>query len=594
MSQAIEGRVTTPPPRPRQKPGAACEECRRRKLRCDRRQPQCGLCESSGVECQVITERPSRGPKRGYLKGLQARIAALEGALLQQQTSTNLNGSTDSHPLNAPLLDEQLDLSGWQLPIMDDEVPLHNVYAASKTNSSSGTLITDGGSVVNSISPPHRYSSIPDDLAMQDITSCMKRTESVGDLCELKLSDLMQADLDQLYFDRIHHFMPIQHQNRYFSWRRQPIKTEAQSCLQYAIWTLAASVSAPYENIGDSLYQHARRGLEALDCKNTSLASTDLEQVQAWLLLAIHELMGVDFRRGWISAGRAFRLIQLNWLHGTDGTHLTRVQTDWIESEQKRRTFWMAYCLDRFVSMRTGSPPTFSERVAIRLPCSEVNFQNDQPILMGFLADALASNTTLPSTFTECIIVATISGRALSHRNQCLVGDVYFSAAEDFWNRHQWINAILAQRMDAFSAKYPLDMQHADPMLLFISLMWRIIILHLYQTMTCVIPSNDEKRDFVMEYRKRSSMAAQDIVDLAQKLSHLNSLKVHPLTLIPLSLCVEFLMLYHKPGDAFTQQLQDITEAMRGLKRFNNLGHGVLQLFEDQALTSPIQASTVD
>ncbi|THC89926.1 hypothetical protein EYZ11_010608 [Aspergillus tanneri] len=517
MSQAIEGRVTTPPPRPRQKPGAACEECRRRKLRCDRRQPQCGLCESSGVECQVITERPSRGPKRGYLKGLQARIAALEGALLQQQTSTNLNGSTDSHPLNAPLLDEQLDLSGWQLPIMDDEVPLHNVYAASKTNSSSGTLITDGGSV--------------------DITSCMKRTESVGDL---------------------------------------------------------SSVSAPYENIGDSLYQHARRGLEALDCKNTSLASTDLEQVQAWLLLAIHELMGVDFRRGWISAGRAFRLIQLNWLHGTDGTHLTRVQTDWIESEQKRRTFWMAYCLDRFVSMRTGSPPTFSERVAIRLPCSEVNFQNDQPILMGFLADALASNTTLPSTFTECIIVATISGRALSHRNQCLVGDVYFSAAEDFWNRHQWINAILAQRMDAFSAKYPLDMQHADPMLLFISLMWRIIILHLYQTMTCVIPSNDEKRDFVMEYRKRSSMAAQDIVDLAQKLSHLNSLKVHPLTLIPLSLCVEFLMLYHKPGDAFTQQLQDITEAMRGLKRFNNLGHGVLQLFEDQALTSPIQASTVD
>ncbi|KAL6232513.1 hypothetical protein BDW75DRAFT_217723 [Aspergillus navahoensis] len=595
MSQAVKSRDTTEPTRPRQKPGAACEECRRRKLRCDRRQPQCRLCEASGVECQVITARPSRGPKRGYLKVLQDRIAALEGALLQHQSTINPSGPPDDHSLDAPLLDDQIDLSGWQLPIMDDDTPLHGVYAASKTNSSSGTLTTDGGSGVNATSPPHRSSSIPVDLTMQDIASHIKGMDNVEDICELKISDLIQADLDQLYFDRIHHFMPIQHQSCYFSWRRQPVKTEAQSCLQYAIWTLGASVSALRENIGGSLYQYARRGLEVLDSKNTSLASTDLEQVQAWLLLAIHEFMGVDFRRGWISAGRAFRLIQLNWLHGTDGWDLTRAQTDWIESEQKRRTFWMAYCLDRFVSMRTGSPPTFSERVAIRLPCPEANFQNDQPILMGFLSDALATDNSIASTFTECIVVATISGRALSHRNQCLAGDLYFSAAEDFWNRHQWINAILTQRMEAFSTKYPLDMQQqADPMLLFISLMWRTIILHLYQTMACVIPSNDEKRDLIMEYKKRSSAAAQEIVDLTNKLSHLNSLKVHPLTPIPLSLCVEFLILYHKPGDVSTKQLQDITEAMRGLKRFNNLGQGVMQLFEDQLDTnSPFQASTV-
>ncbi|KAL2802925.1 fungal-specific transcription factor domain-containing protein [Aspergillus granulosus] len=595
MSQAVKSRDTTEHPKPRQKPGAACEECRRRKLRCDRRQPQCRLCEASGVECQVITARQSRGPKRGYLKVLQDRIAALEGALLQHQSTINLSGPTDDHSLDAPLLDDQIDLSGWQLPMMDDEMPVHGVYAASKTNSSSGALTTDGRSGVNSTSPPHRSSSIPVDLTMQDVTSRINGIEHMDDICELKISDLIQADLDQLYFDRIHHFMPIQHQSCYFSWRRQPVKTEAQSCLQYAIWTLGASVSALRENIGDSLYQYARRGLEALDSKNTSLASTDLEQVQAWLLLAIYEFMGVDFRRGWISAGRAFRLIQLNWLHGTDGWDLTRAQTDWIESEQKRRTFWMAYCLDRFVSMRTGSPPTFSERVAIRLPCPEANFQNDQPILMGFLSDALATDTSIASTFTECIVVATISGRALSHRNQCLAEDLYFSAAEDFWNRHQWINAILTQRMEAFAAKSPLEMQQqADPMLLFISLMWQTIILHLYQTMACVIPSNDEKRDLITEYKKRSSAAAQEIVDLTNKLSHLNSLKVHPLTLIPLSLCVEFLILYHKPGDVFTKQLQDIAEAMRGLKRFNNLGQGVMQLFEDQLHTNgPFQASTV-
>lgn len=68
--------VDPPPQWPRQKPGVACEECRRRKLRCDRRRPQCGNCQSSGVACLVTTRSP-RGPKQGYLKSLQARIGEL-------------------------------------------------------------------------------------------------------------------------------------------------------------------------------------------------------------------------------------------------------------------------------------------------------------------------------------------------------------------------------------------------------------------------------------------------------------------------------------------------------------------------------------
>lgn len=129
--------------------------------------------------------------------------------------------------------------------------------------------------------------------------------------------------------------------------------------------------SAHCQNVGDSLYQHTRRSLETLDSKNTKIEFMDLEQVQAWLLLAIHEFMCVDFRRGWMSAGRAFRLIQLSWRHGTDRPD--QAPGDWIESEQKRRTFWMAYCLDRFVSMRIGSPLTFSETVSNLLTLPEIS-----------------------------------------------------------------------------------------------------------------------------------------------------------------------------------------------------------------------------
>lgn len=77
MSQTVPSGLATrdnSPPRPRQKYGAACEECRRRKLRCDRRRPQCGVCQASGMQCQVALSRALRGPKPGYIKDLQARI----------------------------------------------------------------------------------------------------------------------------------------------------------------------------------------------------------------------------------------------------------------------------------------------------------------------------------------------------------------------------------------------------------------------------------------------------------------------------------------------------------------------------------------
>lgn len=129
------------------------------------------------------------------------------------------------------------------------------------------------------------------------------------------------------------------------------------------MWTLAASVSVPYQGVASSFYQCARRLLDDIDSQNASQGVQDIESVQAWLLLAIHEFMCVSFGRAWSSAGRAFRLIQLNWLQDADNPDAPLKQADWVITEQKRRTFWLAYCLDRFFSARSDSPFTFSEQV---------------------------------------------------------------------------------------------------------------------------------------------------------------------------------------------------------------------------------------
>lgn len=63
---------TSGKPRARQRP--ACEECRRRKLRCDGKKPRCSTCEHAGTECDINTNRVPRGPKKGYLIALQSKI----------------------------------------------------------------------------------------------------------------------------------------------------------------------------------------------------------------------------------------------------------------------------------------------------------------------------------------------------------------------------------------------------------------------------------------------------------------------------------------------------------------------------------------
>ena len=58
----------------RQQPGAACEECRRRKARCDRGRPQCGICAETGRACAYVSNKSQRGPKKGHLKDLRSRV----------------------------------------------------------------------------------------------------------------------------------------------------------------------------------------------------------------------------------------------------------------------------------------------------------------------------------------------------------------------------------------------------------------------------------------------------------------------------------------------------------------------------------------
>lgn len=175
------------------------------------------------------------------------------------------------------------------------------------------------------------------------------------------LSDTRHSS-DQLYFDRAHIFAPMILKSRYLGWSKQPNKTKEKMCLQYAMWSLAASLSSQFHFIQADLYIEARKILDDLDAGRQEVDPIPLEQVQAWLLLSMYEFTSVNCRRGQVSLGRAYRLIQLMKLHEMDGPSAAYSQGDWIEVESARRTFWVAFIIDRFTSAYETLPLTFNEQ----------------------------------------------------------------------------------------------------------------------------------------------------------------------------------------------------------------------------------------
>lgn len=81
-----------------------------------------------------------------------------------------------------------------------------------------------------------------------------------------------------------------------------------------------------------------------------------------------------------MSVGRITRLVHMLGLHRLDGDNsdvkrILRPPKDWIELEERRRTFWGAFYCDRWASSGTGWPMLIQEReVSIHLRTS--NFTN--------------------------------------------------------------------------------------------------------------------------------------------------------------------------------------------------------------------------
>lgn len=113
---------------------------------------------------------------------------------------------------------------------------------------------------------------------------------------------------------------------------------------------------------------------------------------------------------GWLKIGLAARISQDLRLMMEPASYLS-----YSEQEERRRTFWSAYLVDKLISCGQGRPIVIQdEDCHVQLPCDQMTFQNGTWKKTNTLSELLNWNTKVvenPSPFALVILMASIFGR---------------------------------------------------------------------------------------------------------------------------------------------------------------------------------------
>ncbi|KAI9728704.1 MAG: hypothetical protein M1828_002810 [Chrysothrix sp. TS-e1954] len=486
----------------------ACVLCRKRKLRCDGTRPACGTCSRLGHDCKYDEIRKKSGPKRGYVKALEARLAQVE-TMLKNPDGTEMDDGT----LNASMAD--LSTLG-----MHDPADLSNLEHITTMR--------------NNAFPQNMESDDP----RRDPTGNLDETFSF-DMIALGLEEpLPTADitdeLNQIYFDKVDLSLPVMHKARFFAAMNLSPQARPPVCLRYAMWALASGVSDKYSSMQEHFYQRARKYLEIDEMRGFGQAMLTLAHCQGWLLVSMYEFKNMFFPRAWLSTGRGVRLAQMLSLHRLDGAVLDVKRTmapprDWTEREERRRTFWLTYWSDRCASVGTGWPMSFEEQdILTNLPAPDDAFQNSRPVKTKSLQEALTSIDGNLGSLAGCVLLATLFGRNLTHLHRPEPDDNDHDLNGKFWQRHRAIDSILLNIKLTLPEHLRLPLGIHDPNVIFLNMCIHTSSICLHQAAIFKAEKHSMPPNIAGESKMRCVVAATEITAIMRTISHMDIVSVNP------------------------------------------------------------------
>ncbi|QUC23724.1 uncharacterized protein UV8b_07965 [Ustilaginoidea virens] len=353
------------PPRKRSKVSRACDECRRKKIKCDAQSDTggtpCSSCARSNTTCLFSRVPQKRGPSKGYIKELADRIHSIENKLesegnLSQDDLDKLFSTDRSRHSNG--LEDSTRKRPFSSISTGGDLTTHNGIRQAPWGSdprSAPTAPTAADASAHEYTSNSSLAPQPSPVRLDDLP-----TKPASEAADVSVADGDVADIDdQVYQDFLSSVQPV-----------YPIlptdKTTMQSLLSRAPAAVRTAFSLALPCVGQSSSGDAKIASSVLhEWESSGIArtrATDIVHAQTLLMLIID----ADWRA---SSTLPFLLARGVALANT--MKLWKMPTVDVESENDSedqlcvRIWWSLVLMDRWHAAGTGQPPLISDRSAV-------------------------------------------------------------------------------------------------------------------------------------------------------------------------------------------------------------------------------------
>ncbi|RFU80000.1 binuclear zinc transcription factor [Trichoderma arundinaceum] len=297
----------------------------------------------------------------------------------------------------------------------------------------------------------------------------------------------LMEELTAVYFDKLHHESPMLHRSRYMETLRSPPDARSPICLRYILMALAASTTEKHRELALLLYQRARADAES------RRKMDDNDQVLAPDLA---------------------------------------VAPDFVEIEERRRTWWVIFISDRFICATTGWPAQIDERdVRTFLPSSDEAFERGIEEPTSLLQSVLSGKQHNYSALAGRVLAAYLFCSTLQHVLRSASEDNNTADAQNtpYWARHSRLDNDLVIMLMSLpnSLKLPGNFKSLNAIFVSITIHTAIIFLQraaLWKCQQLTLPTFSIHR-----YKMRLVPAAHEIVNFMRLITDMDAALMNPL-----------------------------------------------------------------
>ncbi|KAJ5512234.1 hypothetical protein N7463_001786 [Penicillium fimorum] len=460
--------------RPRKRLGLACLTCREKKIKCNPNptaEAVCDQCRKSGRECRFESAprgnrplmRGSTGPSGNpYARASHGALdisPSLYDSVRASDSAASLPGTTGHSPMSEASM---LTPAGQEAPYetmaeADRGLRSLSYRFPSSLSSADDTLARSSAHIESTRTPEY-----------SDILGELKDNNSDDPLAAAWHLDPYESDPEaaihytECYFlhvnDGLYHMFP---HGRFGLWlKTEPAKSADDKMLLYSMMALGSVFSDRLDKMA-AMKRYSRIARFAI---NRSQHTLSLQLAQSHMIMSLWYYATGSLVGSWDSIGAAGRAVfGLRYNVESGGVIVDQSQKcDYGLHPQaliecRRRTFWIAFVLDRFSSLYSASSTFISSDVALlRLPCREEIYETQQyatvPYFQSFLNHIPAPTGDDRSTLSPMaflIEIMAIWGDISLHitRLPHIPPEAYTRLAEEFHTTiiqksNQWMNRL--------------------------------------------------------------------------------------------------------------------------------------------------------